>query len=116
MSTAVSRTDYYARMQTYWSAPSSRLGLKHWEMSKAGADTRTCAYCGEEYPLEEFWTGSKLSYVCSADQGKSKERRNEVEQEAVDENEQSDEQDEGDGSESDDADEQDDADTAGEAA
>ena len=116
MSTTVSRTDYHARMQTYWSAPSSRLGLKHWEMSKAHADTRTCAYCGDEYPLEEFWTGSKLSYVCSADQGRSKQRRQEVEREAVDDNEQPDEQDERERSEASEPDESDETEQTDEAA
>jgi hypothetical protein len=90
MSTVIGRTDYHARMQPYWSARTPHLGLKHWEMSKVHGDSRTCAYCGEEYPLEEFWTGSRLSYVCSSDRGRSRKRRKEVEQEAVEQNDQSD--------------------------
>lgn len=93
-STAPTREEFHEKYRPYWEAPTAKLGLRNWKMSIAtdpvdedGSRWRECFTCHEEFPLEEFWTGTKLSYYCERDRGKSKSRRRKIEQQVAKENE-----------------------------
>ena len=81
-----SRTAFEAKYHPYWSAPSSKVGLKRYYRSQISGDTRTCVWCEQEFDLEEFWSGSKYGWACSSDRAKAHKKRKQVEQEVAEEN------------------------------
>jgi hypothetical protein len=81
------RVPYYDRMRPYWDAPTSQDGLKAFMLSKTTAETKVCASCEEEFPIEEFWTGYVLSGFCERDRKKARARRKKVEQQIDKKNE-----------------------------
>jgi late competence protein required for DNA uptake (superfamily II DNA/RNA helicase) len=80
------REEWFQGLQPYYEAPTSKIGLRNWRLSQTDETERECRNCEETFDIEEFWTGTILSYYCPRCKPKRKKRRQAAERQIAADN------------------------------
>ena len=74
-------------IMVYWNGGATpKERLRTWKMSKTSEDERECRNCEETFDIDEFWTGTILSFYCNKCRPKTKKRRKGMERQIAAEN------------------------------